>query len=390
MRRIVTRGRLAVGALLFAAACQFDSTSAPVGRDRPVVHAVLNPGSSEIVVLVERSLTGQQTVDDDALFDPRDPIVTGNGIPVTGALVEITGQGRTAHGIEDVVIYGDGRGRGVYRLRNSRNPGSQNVELVPGSRYTLRIRTSEGQVVTGSTVIPLTTLSSPTPVPLPFQRDRDTLRLRWPAAPGAKRYALRVDSPFGPFYLFTDAQGYDLEGGLRNFFAEELPHVFIPGFEQNVQVAAVDTNFVDYYRTSNDPFTGTGLVNHLEGGIGVFGSYVPLITRVLDVTGDTGEPPAGTYGGLEQNPADLLDLYVEARGSGSDLQLSGRLRIAPGDRFGVIGRLQGQELTLAAFAGQTISDTQFVFRGQLAGDSIRGEWAMRGDRRALSNRYRRR
>src|SRR5215213_4477600 len=98
---------LAAVALLLAA-CEFDATSAPRGRERPVVHAVLNPGASEVVILVERSLTGSATVNEDVLFDPRDPIVTGNGIPLTGATVEVSGAGRTAHAVEDVTLSGDG------------------------------------------------------------------------------------------------------------------------------------------------------------------------------------------------------------------------------------------------------------------------------------------
>jgi hypothetical protein len=33
-----------------------------------------------------------------------------------------------------------------------------------------------------------------------------------------------------------------------------------------------DTNYYDFVRSRSDPFTGRGFLNHLEGGIGVFGS----------------------------------------------------------------------------------------------------------------------
>src|SRR5215208_345153 len=381
---------VALGLVLAAGACELDTTAAPVGVERPVVHAVLNPAASEVVILVERSLTGSTTVDEDVIFDPRDPIVTGNGVPITGAVVEVSGAGRTARAVEDVAGGSDGRGRGVYRVRNSRNAGTQNLELLPGERYSLRITSGGRLIATATALIPDVRPATPSSVPQPFRRDLDTLKLRWEAAAGAKRYALRVDTPFGPFYLFTDATSFDLAGGLRNFFAEGLPHVFIPGFDQSVQVAAVDTNFVDYYRTANDPFTGTGLITRIEGGIGVFGAYVPLDTRVLDVRAEAGSPPAGRYEGLDTFPADALQLYVESS-AGGRTQLSGRLETPAGERFGVLGLLRGEELTLSALAAQNVADTQFVFRGRLAGDSIRGEWERRGSGfQPLSSSYRRR
>ena len=52
-----------------------------------------------------------------------------------------------------------------------------------------------------------------------------------------------------------------------------------PGFRQDVLVAAVDSNFYDYYRTNNDPFTGAGIISRLTGGLGLFGSLVSAHDR---------------------------------------------------------------------------------------------------------------
>ena len=63
----------------------------------------------------------------------------------------------------------------------------------------------------------------------------------------ARAYALQVDSPYGSFYLFTDSTQLRLTGELRNLFAERLPRVFQAGFTQYLYVAAVDSNYYDYY-----------------------------------------------------------------------------------------------------------------------------------------------
>ena len=91
-----------------------------------------------------------------------------------------------------------------------------------------------------------------------FNRDHDMLIVSVDAVAERASYAVRVESPFGPFFLFTDSTRVRFTGDLRNLFAGDLQRVFIPGFRQDIIVAAVDSNFYDYYRTNNDPFTGAG------------------------------------------------------------------------------------------------------------------------------------
>ena len=104
--------------------------------------------------------------------------------------------------------------------------------------------------------------------------------------PNARSYAVRIESPFGPFFLFTDSPAIRLTGDLRNLFAGELQRVFIPGFRQDMIIAAVDSNFYDYYRTNNDPFTGAGIISRVNGGLGLFGSMVSINTGTISVTAD--------------------------------------------------------------------------------------------------------
>ena len=73
-----------------------------------------------------------------------------------------------------------------------------------------------------------------------LNRDHDALIAQWTRVPNARSYAVRVESPFGPFFLFTDSTAIRLTGDLRNLFAGDLQRVFIPGFRQDMIVAAVD------------------------------------------------------------------------------------------------------------------------------------------------------
>jgi hypothetical protein len=87
-------------------------------------------------------------------------------------------------------------------------------------------------------------------------------------------------------YLFTDTLGVALPGDLVNPFegGDAGRPVFGVGREYSLTVAVTDTNYYDFVRSRSDPFTGRGFLNHLEGGIGVFGSvaayrYVLRVVR---------------------------------------------------------------------------------------------------------------
>ena len=118
----------------------------------------------------------------------------------------------------------------------------------------------DGAEVSGSTVVPdISPVVAGSRVDV-FNRDRDSVRLTWRSATGARSYLVRVESPFGAFLQFTDSTNVTLDGELRNYFASSLERVFIPGFRQRVSIAAVDSNYFDYYRSRNDPFTGSGII----------------------------------------------------------------------------------------------------------------------------------
>ena len=365
----------AVAILLGAAACTFDAKTIAVAPTQVVVHAVLDPGATQQEVLVERTLSGSVLINDDVRFDALDPINTGGGVPVANATVNISGPDGSTSGAEiryagKSVTYGAGR----YLLK---------FAVRPGGRYVLTVRTSDGSVVTGTTIVPnAASFNIVAGAPLaPFTRDRDTLTVTFRAVPGARTYGFRVESPFGPFLLFTDTTRLRLPGNIRNVFASDLQRLFIPGFRQAYTVFAVDTNYFDYYRSRNDPFTGSGIINRLQGGIGLFGSSVVIDARTLDVTQQPVDPALeGEYeraqGPLMTTPfVDVMRLYVETPGT-TVASLSGwyaRDRKLPA-RDGIAGVRDGTRIELRFLINQDSRRRLATFIGTQVGDSLVGAY----------------
>jgi hypothetical protein len=257
--------------------CDLGSRTIPPADPQIVVHAVLNPSLAEQVVLLEESLTGKARPD-STTYDAGDPVATSGGIPISGATVQLTD--------ETGAVYS-----GTERKNGSESTGVYVVPIAaqPGMRYHLTVN-ALGKIVTGSTVVPVATLAGAA-TPVAFNRDRDTAKVSMPEAQFARGYLLRVDAAFSAFYVVTTDREASITGDTRNLTADNLPRLFFPGFEQALTVAAVDTNLYDYYRSANDPFSGVGLIDHLQGGLGVFGSVAVIDRRVLQVTQDpTGDP----------------------------------------------------------------------------------------------------
>ena len=377
--RAPVRGRwIAACVLLAATACTFDQQVIASPPSQVVVHAVLDPGDTLVDVLVERTLSGALTVPKDR-FDPLDPINTAGGVPARGAQVSITGPDGTSRGIEVTYpgkVSSYGAGRYVFRAFIVR----------PGGKYTLNIRTADGIAVSGSTLVPTFTPNPATPVVVGgvFRRDRDTLSVDWLPVPIARTYGVRVESPFGAFQLFSDSTHLTLAGNLRNFFAEQLPRVFIPGFQQTITVYAADTNFFDYYRSRNDPFTGSGIINRLEGGIGLFASTVTISSRTVDVTQAlTDSSFEGDYelvqGSVQARTfVDIMRLYIETPAAGPiGASLSGWYardrRVTARD--GIAGARDGERIELRFLVNQNAQQRLVTFTGRQSHDSLIGNYS---------------
>lgn len=383
MSRFASNARLAAAAFatLFVGACEIGTVDIAKTTPTVVVHAVLNPSTPNQVVLVERTLTGAAKIP-DTTFDAADPIVSAGGIPISGAIVEILDSaGRATRGVEDkTVASNNGKGAGVYRVPIP-GPG-----LVLGTRYQLHIHTAEGEDVTAFARIPKPAVRASGGFTRTFNRDHDMLQAQWAASAMTRAYALRIESPFGPFFLFTDSLSFRTTGDLRNLFSNDLERVFIPGFRQDMLVAAVDSNFYDYYRTQNDPFTGAGIISRVNGGLGMFGALVTLNAGTVTVTADQTEPIEGRFrlvpSSTDLNTVTQLTLYVESPPAKADAPaaLSGRYQLGNstvrGD--GIIGQLRGTDVTIALLANQLVGDTAEVFVGELTGDTLRGTYGKRG------------
>jgi hypothetical protein len=274
----------------------------------------------------------------------------------------------------------NGKGAGVYRVPIS------GAALVLGARYQLHIHTTDGEDVTASTRVPKPSIRLGGGLTRTFNRDHDVIAAQWQAAPLTRAYAVRIESPFGPFFLFTDSLSFRTNGDLRNLFSGDLQRVFIPGFRQDIIIAAIDSNFYDYYRTNNDPFTGSGIISRINGGLGMFGAMVSLNTGTITVTADQTEPIEGRFR-LTPTTTDLatptqFTLYIESPPAKADAPaaLSGRYQLGNSSTRGdgIIGQLRGPDVSLAILNGQLSGDTVDVFLGELAGDTLRGTYQKRG------------
>ncbi|MEO8622279.1 MAG: DUF4249 family protein [bacterium] len=371
------RALLTALCLLGITACEFDEKAIAVAPSQVVVHSVLDAGTNQQEVLVERTLSGSLTINNSVRYDVNDPINTGGGVPVTKALVAITGPDGIATGFEvqyagKTASYGAGRYIVPLRAR-------------PGARYSLSVRAGDGTVVTGSTIVP--NIASVQLVPgtplVPFNRDRDTLALAWNPVPLARSYGFRTESPFGAFMLFTDTTRLKLSGDIRNVFASDFQRLFIPGFQQTYTVFAVDTNYFDYYRSRNDPFTGSGIINRLTGGIGLFGATTTIASRTLDVTQQPIEPALEGEYEIAQGPVsatgkpyiDVMRLYVETPGA-AFASLSGwysRDRKTTA-RDGIAGARDGTRIELELLINQDSRQRFARFIGTQSGDSLVGAY----------------
>lgn len=374
---------LATAAVLLAA-CEIEETAIPRTQPRIALHAVLSATAPQQVVLLERTRTGAVFITNPS-FDIVDPVVSDEGIAESEAVVALTTPtGDVLQAREDLWTRGDGKGGGIYRFDL---PGSA---LVRGGNYHLTVITQGGAILSADASVPE---GEPDHVADTgtFDRSRDSVVLEWPASPGARSYLVRVETPYGPRAFFTDSTRVRLPGLLRNVDAERLPRVFIPGFQQQVTVSAVDSNFYDWTRTANNVFTGTGVVNRVDGGIGVFGSVVRL--RFLDyrVVVPQDQPWAGRYDALtlpgDGPPPNLgLELYLESPSSkaGQPDAVSGRYFVRP--RFGytgcltcgLLGSVRGTEVRLAFVRDWSAQDTVETFTGEVRGDTLVGTYRFAG------------
>lgn len=372
---MVARQLVAIAGLVLCASCEIGSTTIPRADPTLVIHAVLNPSGRTQFVLVEESLTGKQDVITDGPYDPANPIRSGNGVPVSGAIVTLTGEdGQVMTGSE---IRSDGVSTGIYAIPlDAYNQPGAPARIVPGARYTLRVQ-ALGMLATASTLVPKAVSPVATPL-LEFNRDRQAINLPIKDVQLARAYWVYLTAPVSPFSVFTLDQEVAISGDARNLFTEDLIRVFFPGFVQTLVVAAVDSNLYDYYRSGSDPFSGAGLISSIDGGLGLFGSMVVVERRNLDVgqdpTGDTLEDTFTLRAGGDGGP-HTLRLYLEAAGPTEDSadRISGSWIAGPAFapvRGAVFGSRRGERIALEILEGQSTTRVDEVYTLEMRGDTL--------------------
>lgn len=332
---MVTGRHLVLVVLAAAPGCELRES---IGATDPilVVHAVLNTAVDTQVVLVNWSVSGQSGPDYLAGF-PDNPaaaavgdaeVVLEHRSPPPGCATPTIRLPESAPGNAAVTAP-----TGIYRT------GSW-CPIRPGDQVNLIVRV-RGRVVTGATTIPgLGTVSVGTrpgesgPDTVLVGRDRDSI---WIATAGGTGAAVQyeVARPSGPFASLVPSSGYGghslLDAGVFSYITDTTGAVAIPGNQvvtdedlseawdllqpgryYQLTVAAADRSYFDFARSTSDRFTGRGFINHLEGGIGVFGSVDPA-TRILKIVSQRRTPEEGTYriaGTVDAGPVDLrLELY---------------------------------------------------------------------------------
>ena len=240
-----------------AAAGCIDQSPVSPSASALIVQAVLDAAATDQYVIVQ-STSGavlQQT-------------------PVKGAQVTLTlpgGRVMTAAEEEDSTIVSTRSIEPAVTTIYHFALGAAGVALVPGGMYQLRVIVPDGRVVSGSTTIP-TALAARDVAPVrTFDHAKDTLSLDWPQVAGASSYEVLVRSSRSVFAVFTGTS--IMLTGKSTF---DGTSAFITGLTHQLIVSAVDGNYYDYYRQNSGPFTAVGVINHLQGGIGVFGSIVEI------------------------------------------------------------------------------------------------------------------
>ncbi len=250
------RTDIVLGLALLAGAC-VDQTGITPNARTVVIHAVLDASANDQFVVVQTT-TGLESQQRDA----------------TGATVIITTPSGGTVVAEQVQDTGAVTKTGVLPPVSTRYKFSFSRigAIVPGGTYRLHVLVPDGREASGVTTVPsVDPISIVSPLP-DFDYARDTLSLAWHASKGASAFEVYIESPRSSFSMFADTTA-SVPGRVDDSNGRPA---FWPGLTHRVVVSAVDANYYDYYRRTSDFFTGRGIITHLDGAVGVFGSIVPV------------------------------------------------------------------------------------------------------------------
>lgn len=376
VRRVVAFSCVSIGSM-GAGACGIGTE--PVGGapfDAMEIHAILDPSRTTQEVLVERPrpIDPGHGASVSPSFDPSDPIASQGGLPVTNAQVILVGGGDSI--VLEQKRRPDGGLTGVYVARNvngvsGQAAGGPPLRLVPGQRYTLRVRVESGNAKTsveGHTQVPGSAKSAL------VRADTETFNVagpseafRWSRVQGAQAYLLTVTHPTGVFTAILSDTTASIDGALHDP-GHGLAPVFVPGFEQSISVIAIDSAYYDWVRVER--INAAEIKTHLSGGLGVFGSALPLIAHSIStITSDTSRPNGrwiatdsalAVRGGLPVH----FDIYRGEAHAGV-VHVSGQYLgpAGPTPVHGLLGELRGDSIQLALLREWSAADTAMSAAG---------------------------
>jgi hypothetical protein len=314
--------------LLASTGCKFSElVTAPPGESTVIAQMVLNTAAPVQTLLLERA-----------------DVSTSSG-HLSGATVRLTHSSPDASCARPTVTLTETNDSIIYGRTGDRRRVYQTGDLCalhPGDRVALRVETREGEVVTGTTQIPgasqiLVKVGSTTAVAprvLSLDRTRDSVHVEVTPQFG-RALDIEVSRKGGHPYRFsnlrpqtrpvfditTDAMHATIPGNLSDPFEDddEDETIFRAGVVYLFSFAPTDTAYFDFVRSGANPFTGRGFINHLSGGIGVFGSVAPQIYEVR-VTAPQRDPREGVYrlygpltlAGVSTSVDVTWDVYLDA------------------------------------------------------------------------------
>lgn len=279
-----------------------------------IVQGVIRPDLDQQYVVLEESFVG--TVTYEVEVDASIPTEGSPKTPLEGALVAVTNLDLPSDSCGNPVVFlEDPPPSSLPRLAGVYWGPTSCPTMAAGQRLQLRVETEHGAVVTGTTRLPgmdgavLSVGGNSVPFGIDslttFDRDEDTLRVWVEGAEGrlvqleARRSGMLTITGIEDIRpgakIFADTTAVSLPGTVTDVFAGGAgDDVFRAGRDYVLTVALADTNYFDFARSRNNEFTGRGFINHLSGGVGVFGSLVAVSTP-LRVTGQFDDEREGVY-----------------------------------------------------------------------------------------------
>ncbi len=275
------------------AGCELSEVVVPNGDPIVVVQAVMRPDLAVQSVFVERSLVGDEELEDDE-----------DAIAIINATVTVTNLTRStlrcSGPIAFTLVDSD---RGRYE-----SPIGGCPLLEVGDNMELNVETPGGEKVFGTMKVPemrsimvtQTGIRLPTGVErIELNRELDTLLFDVVAGSGRGLFVesqsltglIGIDRRLS---FFVDTVSVQLVGDLISDFDDDGAQLFRAGRFANVSIGLMDENFFRFNQTRNDPFTGRGFDNRLEGGLGVFGGVDARFFSVRAVA-NIDDPREGIY-----------------------------------------------------------------------------------------------